>query len=169
MYIRMHMWHTTHNLVDVRFRYENPVIALNCGMMLRECIKHEALAKMILQTEDFFRFFEYVEVSTFDVASDTFTVFKELLTKHKILCAEFLEQNYDRVFGLYDRLLHSENYVTRRQSLKVGFCSRVKELEGHHWCFPYSALLSVCLSLFVFCAVCLSVCQYIYFLYKTLS
>jgi calcium binding protein 39 len=99
--------------------YENPVIALNCGMMLRECIKHEALAKMILQSEDFFRFFDYVEVSTFDVASDTFTVFKDLLTKHKILCAEFLERNYDRIFELYDRLLHSENYVTRRQSLKL--------------------------------------------------
>ena len=110
------------SIIQFVFSYENPVIALNCGMMLRECIKHEALAKMILQSEDFFRFFDYVEVSTFDVASDTFTVFKDLLTKHKILCAEFLERNYDRIFELYDRLLHSENYVTRRQSLKVRVC-----------------------------------------------
>ena len=44
---------------------------------------------------------------------------QELLTKHKMLCAEFLEQNYDRVFSHYENLLNSENYVTRRQSLKL--------------------------------------------------
>lgn len=36
-----------------------------------------------------------------------------------MLCAEFLEQNYDRVFSQYEHLLNSENYVTRRQSLKL--------------------------------------------------
>ena len=44
---------------------------------------------------------------------------QELLTKHKILCAEFLENNYDKVFEHYQKLLNSENYVTRRQALKV--------------------------------------------------
>lgn len=44
---------------------------------------------------------------------------QELLTRHKLLCAEFLEQNYDKVFSHYQRLLNSENYVTRRQSLKL--------------------------------------------------
>jgi calcium binding protein 39 len=46
-------------------------------------------------------------------------VLQELLTRHKILCAEFLEINYDKVFSHYQRLLNSENYVTRRQSLKL--------------------------------------------------
>lgn len=36
-----------------------------------------------------------------------------------MLCAEFLETNYDKVFSHYQRLLNSENYVTRRQSLKL--------------------------------------------------
>lgn len=44
---------------------------------------------------------------------------QELLTRHKILSAEFLEINYDKVFSHYQRLLNSENYVTRRQSLKL--------------------------------------------------
>lgn len=44
---------------------------------------------------------------------------QELLTRHKILSAEFLEVNYDKVFSHYQRLLSSENYVTRRQSLKL--------------------------------------------------
>jgi calcium binding protein 39 len=99
--------------------YETQEIALNCGTMLRECARYEALAKIMLYSEDFFNFFKYVEVSTFDIASDAFSTFKELLTKHKILCAEFLENNYDRVFSHYQGLLNSENYVTRRQSLKL--------------------------------------------------
>lgn len=36
-----------------------------------------------------------------------------------MLCAEFLEANYDQVFTHYQQLLSSENYVTRRQSLKL--------------------------------------------------
>lgn len=99
--------------------YEHQEIALNCGTMLRECARYEALAKIMLNSEDFFNFFRYVEVSTFDIASDAFSTFKELLTRHKMLCAEFLEANYDQVFNHYQRLLNSENYVTRRQSLKL--------------------------------------------------
>lgn len=120
--------------------YEHQEIALNCGTMLRECARYEALAKIMLHSDEFFNFFRYVEVSTFDIASDAFSTFKvsrhncpqksrfltfvfhlmqELLTRHKILCAEFLEANYDNVFTHYQRLLNSENYVTRRQSLKL--------------------------------------------------
>jgi len=99
--------------------YEQQEIALNCGTMLRECIRYEALTKIILHSDHFYDFFKYVEVSTFDIASDAFATFKELLTKHKMLAADFLEANYDQVFNQYQRLLHSDNYVTRRQSLKM--------------------------------------------------
>jgi calcium binding protein 39 len=106
-------------LVKLVVGYENPEIALNCGTMLRECIRHELLAKMILNGRHFCKFFGYVEMSTFDIASDAFSSFRELLTKHKYLSAEFLEKNYDVVFQYYQKLLISENYVTRRQSLKL--------------------------------------------------
>ncbi|XP_025786174.1 calcium-binding protein 39 [Puma concolor] len=99
--------------------YESPEIALNCGIMLRECIRHEPLAKIILWSEQFYDFFRYVEMSTFDIASDAFATFKDLLTRHKLLSAEFLEQHYDKFFSEYEKLLHSENYVTKRQSLKL--------------------------------------------------
>ncbi len=56
--------------------YENPEVALNCGMMLRECIRHESLCKVILFSQQFYNFFGFVEVSTFDVASDAFSTFK---------------------------------------------------------------------------------------------
>ena len=111
--------------------------------MLRECIRYEALTKILLHSDHFYDFFKYVEVSTFDIASDAFATFKvficdilsvlsscklfisaclffqELLTKHKMLAAEFLEANYDKIFNHYQKLLHSDNYVTRRQSLKL--------------------------------------------------
>lgn len=57
-------------------RYESAEVALNCGMMLRECLRHEPLARTVLFSEDFFCFFRYVELSTFDIASDAFASFK---------------------------------------------------------------------------------------------
>ncbi|XP_023700117.1 calcium-binding protein 39-like [Paramormyrops kingsleyae] len=99
--------------------YESAEAAQSCGAMLRECLRHEPLARIVLFSEDFYCFFHYVALSVFDVASDAFASFKDLLTRHKVMCAEFLETNYNRVFTEYDKLLHSDNYVTKRQSLKL--------------------------------------------------
>jgi len=99
--------------------YEGSETALNCGLMLRECIRHESLASILLNSQRFYSFFDYVEVANFDVASDAFATFKELLSVHKQLAAEFLDANYDQVFGKYTELLNSKNYVTKRQSLKL--------------------------------------------------
>lgn len=99
--------------------YNNGDIALNCGSILRECIRHEALAKLLLESDLFWRFFELVEVSDFDVASDAFATFKEALTKHVNISAKFIGGNMDRFVTSYNGLLRSQNYVTRRQSLKL--------------------------------------------------
>ncbi|XP_066915443.1 calcium-binding protein 39-like isoform X2 [Clytia hemisphaerica] len=79
--------------------YETPEIAVNAGMILRECIRYEPLAALIIKSPKFYNLFNYVELSTFDVASDAFSTFK--------------------FFGCYRVLLDSENYVTKRQSLKL--------------------------------------------------
>ena len=47
--------------------------------MLRECVRYEALAKILLQSEQFYEFFKYVEVSNFDIASDAYSTFKVIL------------------------------------------------------------------------------------------
>jgi calcium binding protein 39 len=57
-------------------RYENADIALNCGMMLRECIRVQELAEIILKSSELYKFFDYVQKSTFDIASDAFATFK---------------------------------------------------------------------------------------------
>lgn len=99
--------------------YNDAEVALSCGAMLRECLRHDPLAKIVLFSDYFFNFFEYVESSNFDVASDAFSSFKETLIAQKELAAEFLGKNYDEVFDAYKKLLTSQNYVTRRQSLKL--------------------------------------------------
>lgn len=52
--------------------------------MLRECARYEALAKIMLHSNEFFNFFRYVEVSTFDIASDAFSTFKVSQMRSKI-------------------------------------------------------------------------------------
>ncbi|KAJ4955812.1 hypothetical protein NE237_012595 [Protea cynaroides] len=99
--------------------YDNKEIALNSGSMLKVCIKFPTLAKYILDSTSFELFFKYVELPNFDVASDAFVTFKELLTKHQIAVSEFLTAHYEEFFKLYEKLLTSANYVTRRQSLKI--------------------------------------------------
>lgn len=102
--------------------YEEPQVSLNCGSILRECLRHEQLALQLLAdppSELFLSFFKYVQVETFDVASDAFATFKMLLTKHKPPASRFLETNFRVVFQHYNQLLESRNYVTKRQSLKL--------------------------------------------------
>jgi calcium binding protein 39 len=106
-------------LFDLLAGYDTPEIALSAGIMLRECIRHESLAKIILRSDKFDSLFRYVELSTFDIASDAYATFKDLLTKHKTMCAEYLDENYDKFFESFMKLLNSENYVTKRQSLKL--------------------------------------------------
>lgn len=60
-----------------------------------------------------------MEVSDFDVASDAYATFKDVLTRHTSLVAAFMDEQYDLFFNGYNALLRSKNYVARRQSLKL--------------------------------------------------
>lgn len=106
-------------LVNLAEGYENKDVANNCGTILRESFKHQPLAEVILYDEVFWKFFDYVQGGSFDIASDAFSTFRELLTRHKLVVAQFLQQNYARFFLKYNTLLQSSNYVTKRQSIKL--------------------------------------------------
>ncbi len=99
--------------------YESSDIALACGSMLRECVRHEPLAALVLNGERVWRFFQYVEFPQFEVASDALATFSDLLTTHRELVFAFLTAHFDRFFAAYRELLRSPNYVTRRQTLKL--------------------------------------------------
>ncbi|KAF8823424.1 hypothetical protein HHX47_DHR10000152 [Lentinula edodes] len=87
--------------------YENEEIALNTGMILKEMLRHEQLAKTLLHSDKFYNFPHYIETTTFGISCDAFVNLKETLTRHKPMVADYLDKNYDR------------NYVTKRQSLKL--------------------------------------------------
>ncbi|RSH93317.1 hypothetical protein EHS25_007671 [Saitozyma podzolica] len=115
--------------------YANPDIALNTGMILKEMLRFEPLARILLFSDQFFTFPQYIENTTFGISCDAFANLKasqqpmtilmradrvqETLTRHKPMVAQWLDANYDRFFAMYNTLILSSNYVTKRQSLKL--------------------------------------------------
>ncbi|TRM59011.1 Mo25-like protein [Schizophyllum amplum] len=99
--------------------YENEEIALNTGMILKEMLRHEQLCKILLYSDQFYKFPHYIETTTFGISCDAFANLKETLTRHKPMVAEYLDKNYDRFFSSFTTLILSTNYVTKRQSLKL--------------------------------------------------
>ena len=83
----------------------------------------------------FWKFFDWIDKGVFEVGADAFNTFRvraslsrgdqtdtrqEILTKHKTLVATYLQTNFDRFFQQYNsRLIQSESYVTKRQSIKL--------------------------------------------------
>ncbi|SPT17182.1 unnamed protein product [Triticum aestivum] len=100
--------------------YEDTEVALHYGAMLRECIRHQSIARYVLESDHMKKFFDYIQIPNFDIASDASATFKELLTRHKATVAEFLSKNYDWFFAEFNsRLLSSSNYITKRQAIKL--------------------------------------------------
>jgi len=99
--------------------YGESDVSTNCGQILKEAFKAESLARIALYDQSFWNFFTYVQGGRFDTSSDAFATFKELLTRHKVMVADFLATNYEEFFRQYNALLSSENYITKRQSIKL--------------------------------------------------
>ena len=102
--------------------YGKPEAALSCGSMLRECIRFDELANRLLYSEYLWCFFDdYVHLRNFEIASDSFNTLRDLLTTptNKSVSAAFLQSNYESVMLHYDKLLKSDNFVTRWRSLKL--------------------------------------------------
>ncbi|KAI4294745.1 hypothetical protein MLD38_040931 [Melastoma candidum] len=109
------------DLLDILINgYDDTDLALHYGAMLRECIRHQSVARYVLESQNMKKFFEQIELPNFDVAADVGATFKELMTRHKSTVAEFLTKNYDWFFSEYNnKLLVSSNYITRRQAIKL--------------------------------------------------
>ena len=124
--------------------YSNPDVALTCGGMLRECLRHEDLCMQVAESPEMLgRLVEAVQLPNFDLATDAFGTFKELLTLHKTArFAAWMDGNYDALFSMLNKLHRSvhcwdqltfvtaccltvrawrrcENYVTRRLTMKL--------------------------------------------------
>ena len=147
--------------------YERADTALITGSMLREAVKVESLCqcapaqapaprppsrhpplfgphaappRYLLESPSMFEVLAYTDVSTFEVASDAFLTFKELLTRHPALTSAFLLAHSQPFFDAYNsKLLASQNYVTRRQSIKARPDTRGARLSSALTRPPYTA------------------------------
>ncbi|KAI9860805.1 MAG: hypothetical protein M1824_002840 [Vezdaea acicularis] len=127
-------------IIELCMQYEHADKGMLAGGVLRELLKVEPVAEIILMDEPglggrlggwnhdvprtgkgvFWRFFEWIDESSFEVSADAFSTFREILTRHKHLVGTFLTTNFDRFFHHYNNtLLQSKSYVTKRQSIKL--------------------------------------------------
>ncbi|KAF1855163.1 hypothetical protein Lal_00045074 [Lupinus albus] len=121
-------------LVELCRGYDHKESATPAGSVLRELLKNEAAAAIILYDDGdepgssskglnaidrdrpqsgrgvFWRFFDWVDKSSFE----------ELLTRHKDLVPRYLNANFELFFDKYNNILvQSNSYVTKRQSIKL--------------------------------------------------
>ncbi|KAF2795343.1 Mo25-domain-containing protein [Melanomma pulvis-pyrius CBS 109.77] len=123
--------------------YDRRESAMPCGGVLREALKYDAIAALLLYDEPtpdgktrdlasvnpdlpstgegvFWRFFDWIDKGAFEVSADAFNTFRDILTKHKSLVAAYLQTNFEIFFSKYNQILiQSESYVTKRQSIKL--------------------------------------------------
>jgi len=129
--------------------YHDQHSAANVGSVLQEMAKRQELAPLLLneiritrkkravhraddeqkENDDSGSVFEerqvveelfvLVEKPSFDVASDAYKTLQLLLTRNKKLVPQYLESNYDEFFSGFNRLIQSDNYVTKRQFLNL--------------------------------------------------
>ncbi|RCK67371.1 Calcium-binding protein 39-like [Candida viswanathii] len=98
---------------------EIPEIGLITGQILRDCIKFEIINRYVIYNPLFWNFFKYVQIPTFEIATDAMMTLHELLTTHKKLVSDFLGNNYEVFMMSINKLITSKNYVTKRQSVKL--------------------------------------------------
>ena len=124
--------------------YDRRESASSCGGILKEALKWDAVTAVILYDEPtadgrtidiyndvdvtkkasgngvFWKFFDWIDKSSFEVSADAFDCFRLILTKHKQLVSQYINTNFELFFERYnDILIKSESYVTKRQSIKL--------------------------------------------------
>ena len=136
--------HRPEVIVELCRGYAHRESAMPCGAVLREILKHEHITAIVLYDESqrdgepairfndmdlekpqsgkgvFWNLFDWIDNAAFEASTDAFSTFREVLTKHKNLVAQYLTINFDLFFERYnDTLMLSKSYVTKRQSIKL--------------------------------------------------
>lgn len=94
-------------------------VALAAGIILRDCMKHEPLVKIVLRSPALWSLFDTVSKAPFEIATDAFSTITDALTLHAQIAGEFLAHNQVKFVDKITMLMQSTNYVTKRLSLKL--------------------------------------------------
>ncbi|KAL4782415.1 Mo25-like protein [Aspergillus varians] len=130
-------------IIELCRGYEHSQSAMPCGTILREALKFDVIAAIILYDQSkegesairltevqpnvpqsgtgvFWKFFHWIDRGSFELSADAFTTLREILTRHKSLVTGYLATNFDYFFAQFNTfLVQSESYVTKRQSIKL--------------------------------------------------
>lgn len=108
-------------LVDaLLMSHANPDIALSCGLIVRDCVRHANMCRAVLQSNVLWALFDTVANAQFELATDAFsTITCALTSQHAQLAAEFLTRCQEKFVNKTRMLLSLDNYVTQRQTLKL--------------------------------------------------
>ncbi|KAJ6756745.1 hypothetical protein OIU79_029015 [Salix purpurea] len=65
------------DLLDILIAgYENTDMALHYGVMLRECIRHQTVARYVLESPNVKKLFDYIQLPYFHISADAAATFK---------------------------------------------------------------------------------------------
>lgn len=98
---------------------EIPDTCLITGSILRDILKIESLTKIVLQDPTVWKYFEFCQHGTFENITDCFQTLYDLLTTHKKLVSEWFQSNSTKFIFNINKLISSNNYVIKRQSIKI--------------------------------------------------
>lgn len=91
----------------------------HCAQMLRACIKYPELVTTVLQQGAAEQLIELAQHKNFDISSEAFSTLRELLLRHKVAVARYIEENSAELFRHFNTLFEVEDYVTQRQALRL--------------------------------------------------
>ncbi|CAP92068.1 hypothetical protein E8E15_007663 [Penicillium rubens] len=135
--------HRPEIIVELCRGYMQSQSAMPCGVILREALKFDVITAIVLYDQSnegesairlsdvkpnqrqrgdgvFWRFFDWIDKSCFEVSADAYTTFRDILTRHKSLMTSYLATNFELFFARFNNILiHSDSYVTKRQSIKL--------------------------------------------------
>lgn len=97
----------------------NQDTCLSVGAIIRDCVKYESLTKLVLSLPVFWNYFDYIKTAPFEMATDAFATVHDILLTQDQVAAEFLRNNAALFITRVSELMSSDNYVTKRQSLKL--------------------------------------------------
>lgn len=97
----------------------NQDTCISADAIVRDCVKYEALTKLILSLPAFWNYFDYIHTAPFEMAAGSFGTLHDILMTQEHVTAEFLRSNGLMFNQRTSELMRSDNYVTKRQSLKL--------------------------------------------------
>lgn len=98
--------------------YNYPELAVCAGDMLRLCVRHQALATMLLQPERLNKLFSFFTALNFDVSADSFCTFHDLILNAPN-AKDYLSHNAKDIIERLHGTLDETKYAACRQSLKL--------------------------------------------------